>query len=173
LALIKRVAFDGTIKASVPSRFGSLEEALYSYSSRFSAGALFSMKILQFARLMEKLLPAIRKTVAEYNRRSRSRDDSWRVTLEIQETGEGVTLGFDGSRCDLAAARSQKVIRLSRRNMARLLFGPFSGGLAGVSGSNAAAGAGEVAAAETENGVSGRLRHIFPLPLSCSYIDLV
>ena len=144
------------LKVSVPARFDEQTEAVFREAEAYRMGRVCSLKILRFRELMQKLSPALSRQPPP------SRGCGERLRLEVEESGQAVTLACEASAVHVipeeAGGRSGEPerLRLPRRDMARLLFGPFVEGL-------------------IPEGHPGRpvLLSLFPLPLSCSEIDLV
>ncbi len=147
------------VVAHAPPDFGVVEERLLGWSSDMRVGPLFSLKILRLAELLRKLVPAMRKRLGG---RAELRLE---VALTVEESGETVALTAAGGDVEIVpgdvggSGAGRVSLNLVRRQMARLLFGPFTEGV--------------LAGAKVNPGAAGAILRLFPLPLHGSRLDLV
>jgi GNAT superfamily N-acetyltransferase len=137
-----------------PARFGASEEMLYRLCGYFTLATLHSWRIVRFAELMRALAPAIASRVRETDTAPAP------LALTLADTGETVTLRWQADAVAVEdGAGAAATLALDRRDMARLLLGPFTEGLLAPLGAQGAQGRPWAAT--------------FPLPFHCSWMDTV
>jgi GNAT superfamily N-acetyltransferase len=144
------------LNVAAPVRFSVLDEGIFREAEAYHIQRLFSLKILRFRDLMQKLVPALRMQPRLHC------GERQQIRLEVAETGEAAILLSGSGEIGLAAMEAStptggvETVRLPGRAMARLLFGPFAEGLI-----------------PEEHRARSTLLSLFPLPLACSQIDMV
>ena len=147
------------INLAAPPVFCRAEELLFKSAGRIRTTHLCSLKTLQFRALMQKLLPAIRRTARPI------KTPAFSASLELKESGEKIILNAGAAGIDLVDRNNRTTgathctLCLPRRDMARLLFGPFAEGV--------------LAATDLTSTQAASLLDIFPLKIRASLIDIV
>jgi GNAT superfamily N-acetyltransferase len=134
-----------------PARFDAAEELLYKACGYFTLATLHSMRVVQLVPLLRALAPGVGARLREAGAAPAP------LSLALADGGEVVTLRWrTGELAVEDGAGAAATLSLGRRDMIRLLLGPFTEGLLAPLGT-----AGRAWAAA------------FPLPFHCSWLDTV
>jgi predicted N-acetyltransferase YhbS len=148
LAHLSRKA-EGSIEVNASAELGPIDRRVRALAEGVNCRGLGSIKIVNLASTIRKLLPAI-------NRNLNPLSAEGAVTLKMRGTDQAVTLSL-GSRVTIAkSCAGAATVSLSDRELSRLIFGH--------------AGAGPDVALKGKAAVLG---HLFPVPLFVHSLDHV